>query len=255
LAAALPAAAQSPSVSVAPHRAIYEMRLESARSGSGVTGADGQMLFEWGDACNGWTMEQRYRLDMSYSDQDDGSLQITFVTWEAKDGTRYRFNVRKLRNGQLDEELRGDATLDRSGGAGEGRFSRPRADVQRLPPNSMFPTAHTIALIAAARAGESHFTRFVFDGGTPEGPFEVTAGIGRAGAPDPAHDNPLLRGRWWPVRLAFFPTDQPNTPDPDYELGMELMENGVARDMLLDYGNFAIRARLKSVEALADPGC
>jgi len=42
---------------------------------------------------------------------------------------------------------------------------------------------------------------------------------------------------------------------PDYELGMLLLENGVSRDMLIDYGDYTIKAKLDSIEALPKPNC
>ena len=42
---------------------------------------------------------------------------------------------------------------------------------------------------------------------------------------------------------------------PDYELGMLLLDNGVSRDMVIDYGEYSIRAKLDDIEALPKPGC
>ena len=49
---------------IAPHRALYSMSLGSAKSDSGVVDARGTMAYEWGETCDGWTIEQRYRLKM-----------------------------------------------------------------------------------------------------------------------------------------------------------------------------------------------
>ena len=56
------------------------------------------------------------------------------------------------------------------------------------------------------------------------------------------------------MRLAFFPAD-PKEEKPDYELGMLLLDNGVSRDMVIDYGDYAIRAKLDDIEAAAQAGC
>ena len=61
-----------------------------------------------------------------------------------------------------------------------------------------------------------------------------------------------LRGR--PVVLAFFPADQ-KAEKPDYQLGMVLLDNGVSRDMVIDYGEYSIRAKLDDIEALPKPKC
>jgi hypothetical protein len=56
------------------------------------------------------------------------------------------------------------------------------------------------------------------------------------------------------VRLAFFPPDA-SADKPEYELGMRLLDNGVSRDMVLDYSDFAIKAKLDEIEALPKPSC
>lgn len=257
--AAAPSGAAGPApgstaAGVVPHRAVYAMSLERAASGSGIADASGQMLFEWGDSCDGWTMEQRYNLTMRYNEQDDSEIVINFVTWESKDGKRYRFNVRKLRDSEPTEDLRGDALIPSLNQPGEAKFSKPAPEVIKLPKGSMFPTAHTILLVESAKKKETFVSRVVFDGGAAEGPFQVTAGIGKEVAGDPKDQNPLLRDRWWPVRMAFFPADSQGS-NPDYELGMSLQENGVARDMSLDYGNFVLRATLSKLEPMPKPHC
>ena len=241
-------------IDVEPHRAVYKMSLERAQTASGVVVAGGTMLYQWADSCDGWTIEQRYKLRMQYSEQDDAELSISFVTWESKDGLRYRFNVRKLKDGEPTEELRGDAQLKSSGGPGEARFARPEATTLDLAAGTLFPTAHTLALIQAATTGATFLSKHVFDGGTVEGAFEVTGGIGNEHKAEPSEKNPLLRSRWWPIRLAFFPADS-QSPQPDYELGMDLQDNGIARELTLDYGNFVVRAKLESIEPMPKPHC
>ncbi|MEE8560076.1 MAG: DUF1849 family protein, partial [Alphaproteobacteria bacterium] len=58
----------------------------------------------------------------------------------------------------------------------------------------------------------------------------------------------------WRMRLAFFPV-QSAAPEPDYELGVRLFDNGVAGDLVLDYGDFTLLATLERIEALAKPAC
>ena len=96
---------------IQPHRALYTLTLGSAKSSSGVLGATGAMTYEWGETCSGWTVEQRFRLKLEYSDQEGTQINSNLVTWESKEGDRYRFNERKLRNGEIDEEIRGEAHL------------------------------------------------------------------------------------------------------------------------------------------------
>jgi hypothetical protein len=254
-----------------PHRALYSLTLSSAKSGSGVLGATGAMYYEWGETCDGWTVEQRFRLRLTYAEEGGTSMSSTLVTWESKDGLRYRFNERRLRNGEADEELHGEAHLDGAGKGGEAEFTKPSATKIELAPGTIFPTAHTLVLLDRAAAGEQFVSRKVFDGSAVENAEQITAVLGLAKQPgaasdksaDPASEpsaetlaSPLLQKPSWQVRLAFFPpsTDE-GAETPDYELGMRLLVNGVSRDMELDYGDYVIKARLDEIEPLPKPAC
>jgi hypothetical protein len=241
---------------IAPHRALYTMTLGSALADSGVVAATGAMDYEWGETCNGWTIEQRYRLKIRYAENRDVDVTSAFVTWESKDGLRYRFNQRETRDGRLDQEIRGEAKLDGPGKGGVAVFTKPRSQTLKLAPGVLFPSAHTIFLIDQAKAGAVFVTRLVFDGATDENAVQVSAVIGTRLTADPvsARLGPLLERPGWRIRLAFFPVDT-KAEEPDYELGMDLLDNGVSRDMVIDYGDYAIRAKLDDIEPLDKPKC
>ena len=254
------AAASASAAEIAPHRALYSLSLATTKSSSGVIGASGAMVYEWGETCDGWTVQQRFRLRLEYAEQGNVEVSSTLVTWEAKDGLRYRFNERRLRNGELDEEIKGEATLDGSGKGGSAEFSKPEAATLPLPAGSLFPTAHTVLLIERAQAGDNFVGRHVFDGATVETAGTITAVIGPKLQPGPSSKDeklpksPLLQRPSWRMRLAFFPADS-KQEQPDYELGMRLLDNGVSQDMSLDYGDYVVRARLDDIEALPRPSC
>lgn len=253
MAAPAPAASAMPTLAVVPHRAIYSMKLDNADASTGLIAASGTMFFEWGDVCDGWTLDQRYKLSMQYSEADESELSISFVTWEAKDGSSYRFNVRKTTDGNLDEDLKGRASIS-PGKPGKAEFQRPPNTSYDLPAGTLFPTMHTLALITAAKKGEHFLPKIVFDGGTQDGAADVTASIGKERPAPEKPGNPLLKQRSWPMRMAFFPRGQ-DEQLPEYEFGVDLQENGIAREMVLDYGSFVVRAKLDSVEALPKPRC
>ncbi len=258
VAAAPPAPAPAPTVAagageIQPHRAVYRMSLLSARNSSKVSDVRGRMMFEWADACDGWTTEQRFQLRFVYAEGDEMAMNTNYTTWEAKDGRRYRFNVRKLINGEVDEEVRGDAWLDKEGGTAS--FSKPEVQEMALPDGSMFPTAHTLAILDHARAGENFFNRIVFDGADADGATEVSTVIGNAGTVKDERGDPLLQGKKaWPVRMAFFPLSS-DAPQPEYEMSLHLLQNGVAESMQIDYGDFTVNAILEKIEALPKSGC
>jgi hypothetical protein len=254
---------------ISPHRALYSLSLESSKAGSGVVDASGAMIYEWGETCDAWTVQQRFRLRLVYEDADPVELSSTLVSWESKDGLRYRFNERRLRNGEPDEEVKGEARLEGTGKGGKADFNKPDAVTMTLAPSVLFPTTHTLLLIERAMAGDNFLTREVFDGATEDNASQISAVIGpridpavtsdkaaagSAGKQEKVLKSPLIERPSWRVRLAFFPADT-KADEPDYELGMRLYDNGVSGDMSLDYSDYVIRAKLDEIEPLSKPAC
>jgi hypothetical protein len=259
LAVVLVAACAGPAgaADIMPHQALYAMRLVRAGGDSGVVAARGVMEYKWGETCDGWIVEQNYRIVMGYADSSsDVAITSNFVTWESRDGLRYRFNQKETKNDATDEEVRGSARLASPGYGGIATFERPAGKTFVLPPGTLFPSAHTILLIDRAKAGDNFIARQVFDGTTVSGAALVSAVIGPKTEPDATvmKKSSLLNHFGWRARLAFFPPDE-KTETPDYELGMLLLDDGVSRDMVIDYGDYAINAKLIDIRPLAKPPC
>jgi hypothetical protein len=228
---------------LAPYRALYHLSLVSVKSGSSVVAAGGAVLDEWGETCDGWTEQERFLMRLQYAEQGDEKIKSNLVSWEAKDGLRYRFDERE---------------------PGTAEFTRPEATTLTLPAGTLFPTAHTLLLIARAQAGDQLVTRKLFDGSDLANAAQVTAFIGPLLAPGatgkgdaPMPKSALLARPSWRIRLAFFPAAA--TPatggTPDYEETIRLLDNGVVGEMLFDYGDYTIRAKLDDIEALPRPTC
>lgn len=240
---------------ITPHRAVYRMALHSARNSSKIADVRGAMMYEQSDACDGWTTEQRFQLRFTYAEGEEMNMTTNYTTWEAKSGLRYRFNVRKLVNGETDEEVRGQARLRSKGGSGDVHYLMPEANVVKLPAGAMFPTTHTMKLLEQARRNERFFNRVVFDGADAEGATEISAVIGLAKLADSSVDSPLVSGQTsWPVRMAFFPLASSNDL-PEYEISLRLLGNGIVGGMQIDYGDFIVDAVLERIEPLPKPKC
>ena len=255
------AAAPAGAVDISPHRALYSLTLDSTKTASGVSGASGAMYYEWGEACDGWTVDQRFRLRVIYAEEGTVEINSTLLTWESKDGLKYNFNEKRLRNGDVEDDIHGEAHLDGADKGGVARFEKPEATTMKLVPGVLFPTAHTLVLIQHAQAGETFLARKVFDGAAVENAGQITAVIGAqlkpdANPPKPL-DSPLLQRPSWRVSLAFFPADADKTDSdtPDYQLTMRLLDNGVSQDMSLDYGDYVLKAKLDDIEPLPKPSC
>ncbi|MDE2029242.1 MAG: cell envelope integrity EipB family protein [Alphaproteobacteria bacterium] len=249
---------------IVPHRALYDLNLASVRNGSDITDVSGRMLFQWRDTCTGWAIQQYMKLYFSYAEGDSQTLSSTELTWESKDGKRYTFNVSRATDGKENEHYRGSAIL-KTDGSGTVTYVLPKKKTVHLPKGALFPTAHTELILQMARAGVARgdmpFMRRVFDGADDEGQSDISAVIeppqptAKAGLPEKLRKNPLLAAPAWPVRMAFFKAGGGETMEPDYEMRLDLEPNGIARHMMIDYGDFAINGKLEDVEALPAPHC
>ncbi|MGE0094899.1 MAG: cell envelope integrity EipB family protein [Alphaproteobacteria bacterium] len=240
---------------LAPYRAAYVLKYDGGTSGSGIVEASGAMTAEWRQTCEGWSVEQRIRMELI---NGDGEVLVTdtgYTSWESSNGLTFRFNVRTLRNEEMAEEFGGDAKLNGRGGTGTARFTIPDKRTMKLPMGTLFPMAHSEALLRAAEAGKTRLSATVFDGATKEGVAEVSAIIGKRGiVPQSENAEALITRPFWPVRLAFFDLGSKEAA-PHYELGMRMFDNGVAGDQIMDFGDFRMRAVLTEIEPLPKPKC
>ena len=252
-------AQQQQDVVLVPHRATYDMKLSVARPNSGIVEVNGRMVLEMVDSCEAWEVKQRIKLKFLRNDGEEFDTDSSFTSYETKDGLGLRFSVRNIQDQEVEEELRGHADLEATGGKGRASFSLPEARSFDLPAGTLFPTTHLALIIRHARAGDQSVSYSVFDGARLDGAFTVNAVIGKpprgAGAPVVRGDVGLLRQQSWGVRLAFFAAGDQGTANPEYELALDLLANGIARSMLLDYGDFAVDARLVQIQALPRPRC
>jgi hypothetical protein len=236
------------------------MSLGGIRNGGNISDVSGHMLFEWRDVCDGWAIQQHMQLHFSYTDGDDQDVTSSELTWESKDGKQYSFNIRRVTNGKETENYNGKAGLN-SDGSGSVTYSTPEGKTAKLPAGSLFPSAHTALILQEAARGENLFSRRVFDGSDEDGSSDISAFISPAQAvADEARLDPSLKGNAllaeaaWPVHMAFFKING-DTPEPDYEMDLTLLPNGIARHMKIDYGDFSVIGDLKEVIPLPAPNC
>jgi hypothetical protein len=249
-------AAEDPVV-LAPHRAVYDLTLTTARSHSGVVSVTGRLVYDLtGSVCEGYT--QNTRLVTRMTQQNGGSLvsDLRSTTWEDAAGKSFRFETTTYRDEKVSEAITGDA--NRQGGIGEIKveISKPEKRSLFLPAGAYFPVQHTIALIKAARAGKASFRADLYDGSDKgEKVYDTVAALGAlqgAGSnrklPAVANAERLDAVRAWPVSLAFFDVGSSRADSlPSYEIAFWMFENGVSRKLTIDYGDFALDGVLKGI--------
>lgn len=237
-----------------PHRAYYAVELIDARPGTGIAGLDGEMVAEWDQSCDGWTMAQKSVLNIYDTDGNRrAQLDSTIATWESLDGTEYRFSVRNGTNGEETEVIEGVARMPADGSEGRAKLTRPEKKTITLPAGTLFPTGHTIVVMNEMPSAPKTVSRLVFDGLTEQGLHEVNAVIGpenegKSSMPE------LASHRSWPVQLAFF-APKAMASEPEHEIGLYMFDNGVGNRVTIDFGTFQVRAVLERLEYNRLPSC
>jgi hypothetical protein len=235
-------------VPLVQHRAVYDLKLTDASERSGITGITGRMVYEIrGSACEGYTVRFRYVTQSSTREASQVTDQQT-TTFEDAEGKSFSFVTKSYTDQNLDKELRGNATRDPDGVKID--IELPEQKSLELQP-TQFPTQHLVDLIARAKTGETFYETSIFDGSEDaDKAMTTTVIVGKqanASTSDPEFKalDKLGAEKFWPVDIAYFDETSENGEDmPDYRISFKLYENGLTRDLEMDYGDFSIHGEL-----------
>lgn len=235
-------------VPLVQHRAVYDLRLTNASERSGITGISGRMVYEIrGSACDGYTVRFRYVTRSSTRDASQVTDQQT-TTFEDAEGKTFSFFTKSYTDQTLDKELRGNATRESEGVKID--IDLPERKSLELKP-TQFPTQHLVDLITRAKTGETFYETSIFDGSEDaDRAMTTTVIVGKptsASTSDPEFKalDKLSSEKFWPVDIAYFDETSENGEDmPDYRISFKLYENGLTRDLEMDYGDFSMHGEL-----------
>jgi EipB-like len=249
--AGLASVAQAAStVTLVPHRAVYDLTLDRADEKSGISGLTGRMVYEFnGSACEGYTTNFRFvtRIDMEEQPQRVTDQQTT--TFEGNDGKTFRFVNKTFVDKDLVKEVRGDAKLE--GGKTVVELSKPKENKIDLRA-TQFPTQHMEELIGKAEAGEKFYQTSLFDASEDADRVVATTVVVGKGQ-NPTDDETKFMGQFskdpvWPVTIAYFDDKEKQDGLPIYRINFKLYRNGITRDLTMDYGDFAMRGKLVKLD-------
>jgi hypothetical protein len=256
LAAAMIAASGLPAgaVDLVGHRATYALSLAPGNTNSGVTGADGIMVYDLKDVCDGWATDLKLKVIISLDNGESRTWESSQVTWEAKNGSAYRFMIKNDIGGEAADETRGEARTDH--GTITVTTDLPSKAEMKLPPDTLFPMAQTKAMLEKAAGGESVFTVDMFDGTAATQALQESAAMG---APQtgwaPGDKFPELKNVVsYPVDIAFYTGDQTEAV-PISEQHIRLYANGVSGQVDFALGQVKIRALLDQFALQKPSGC
>lgn len=244
-----------------PHRAVYDLSLDEASDRSGITGITGRMVYEFnGSACEGYTVTFRFVTQIDTADMSRMTDQQT-TTYEDGDGESFRFVTRSFVDEALDTELRGTARLTPASKPDATVVSIEKPETQELRlAATQFPTQHLLELLKKAQSGETFYETTLFDGSDKaDQVMTTTVIIGREAKPS-ANDPegkalaPIAEEPFWPVDVAYFDMKEEQGEElPTYRISFKLYENGVTRDLVMDYGDFSMTGRLVDLALFEEP--
>ncbi|WP_075288858.1 cell envelope integrity EipB family protein [Pararhizobium arenae] len=250
------AAHAAPGSGLVPHRAVYDLELKDASERSGISGMYGRMVYEFnGSACEGYTVSFRFVTKVDNGEEVKLTDQQT-TTYEDVKGGNFRFLTRSFTDEKLDKEVRGSAHDDKAGVVVD--LTEPEKRKVDLA-QSLFPTEHMLEVIDKAKKGETLFESRIFDGsdsgdktlitttlvGKQRGPLENDPDVSQAGE--------MADKAYWPVTISYFNDDSAGDALPIYRMEFKLYENGITRDLTMDYGDFVLSGKLADLE-LFQPG-
>ncbi|MEP1442812.1 MAG: DUF1849 family protein [Hyphomicrobiales bacterium] len=251
---------QAVSAEMAPHRAVYEITFSHSRPESQIVGGIGKWVLEVkGASCTGYNVGYRFVSKL----QTQGGAEITLDTrgkyFESGDASAFDFANSIYQNNQLRDAVKGMAM--RKDGAINVRLTKPEATTVEIEKEALFPVQHFGKLVEDAKAGKKLVNNVVYEGieGAktslltssiilPEKPVEEGEGL----VYQMLEDQKLRR---WPVTISYFKPEKKGDGEPEWQNSFLLYENGVSRDFTFDYGDFALKGKMETLELLSKEEC
>ena len=256
------AAAAEP-MTFASHRAGYEISLGGVNSGSpskadAPVSASGLIAYEFrGSACEGYASNFRQLTELQRTEGGPVASDISAVSFEDADAKSLRFEISTESGGSPQPPISGQAARE-DDGAIDVDLVKPGKEKVEIGRDILFPTQHISHIISTARGGGRVLEARVFDGSdTGKKVFSTLTIIGleRKGASPDSEVSPKLADiSRWPVTVSYFNEANKDAP-PDYTMSFDLYENGVSGSLKLDYGSFALSAKLKKLDWLPEQSC
>lgn len=251
---------------VAPHRAVYDLKLKDSLSSANIADASGRMVFEvTGSKCEGYLVNMRFILTVVDSKGATNVTDVRSSSWEDGAAQRFRFNTTQYFNQKLSKTTAGNATRNDPGVGISVKIDRPKPEKASFEEKTYFPTEHTRLMIKAALSGKKMVAAPIYDGSENGNTlYDTTAFIGKALKSDQFITTSKIKNIEklkdmisWPVAIAFYDKKKSVKQDllPDYEIAFRLYENGVSRSLIVDYGDFALDGTLKEIKFYEETSC
>ena len=251
------------SAPLAAHRAGYEISLggvnsEQPLAANAPISASGLIAYEFrGSACEGYASNFRQLTELQRAEGGEVASEINAVSFEDGESKSLRFEISTESAGAAQPSISGSAARNVNG-AIDVSLVKPGKENVDIGRDILFPTQHIERIIATAKSGGRVLEARVFDGSDTGKKVYSTLtiiGLERKGASDDSKvATKLADVRRWPITVSYF-NEANKDSSPDYTMSFDLYENGVSGSLKLDYGTFALTAKLKKLDWLPDSPC
>jgi hypothetical protein len=242
-------------VELAPHRAVYDLKLSQSRGNRPVESVRGRILYDFsGSRCEGYALQFRQVSEIDLGEGKTLTTDLRATTWEEGAANSFRFKSENFINQKLADSVDGNAQRRNAGVAVS--LTKPGSKKFDIEASIIFPTDHMRRIIEAARDGKTILELPVYDGSeTGEKIYDTLTVIGQPIAPEKKPEDAagrtdsLSKLTRWPVSISYFDrAKKTGEQTPVYSIRFELYENGISRSLSLDYNDFVIAGEMTSIE-------
>lgn len=236
---------------LAGHQAQYHLRTSKLRRDGEIRNVSGNLYVDYIAACTGWDSVSDFTLQIIYRDSDDVfAYHSAERFFEHYDASLFRFSSQEMVNGQEINRMRGEARRRAHSGADYLlQVTEPEEHEEALPSGIVFPMGQLALILERLTADETLMSMEVFTGNLDNGLLLYNVVVGRflsrsdieqrlADYPGAAGD---VAADGYRLHLAAYKKGT-TEPEPEFEMTLTLLENGIMLDFEIDYRDYSLQA-------------
>ncbi len=239
---------------IVPHKARYDIKLESLNVEGFPLEASGAMAIRITRDCQKWEKLQEMQFAVGVEGGEPINIHSLVRSLEGLDGKRMEFTGWQSKEGGDRMDLKGTATMNSDGYGGTAHFQQPIETDWDLPSPTKLPVAAMKELLNALSRGKTDAQSIGFE---VQGISEVTRiGPGKAANYEniETEDMSLVEGKSWLVdRAVYFEAIARN--EPFLIETLQIHANGVVSKFWHDYHTMVLSGELVALEKISIPDC
>ena len=244
---------------ITPHMATYEVRLSKVIGPDAPRSLSGTLVYLVKDRCDGYVQESTIDLVIEQRNTPPTRFGQTFESFERHDQTGSTFALRVTAGGREVDRYTGN--IEREADGVTMVYDRLAPDNEdsakqtyQAPADTLLSLAFTAFVADQAKLGERFTSRVIADGLLEDGPNRLSAVIGPQANELPSYPDPegLLKGKPWPVSLAYYPVADASEL-PTQEMRISLFSGGIVTEIDQNLGDYSVVTSL--IDLQSAPGC